>query len=271
MLRITGQGLLMAGLRAAAEAGRPCHLWARWFLVGHVLAMILGLFGLIIAVPRAASWEMDRWTNQLYDVGVAYGSLLHIVLGTLTMLAYGISAQGSRRTLRFCALVFIVSLTMEYVGVTTGWPFGDYAYTQRLGPMILGTVPVAIPLSWCYMGLAAAYLGGRFAPAGAGRSSAVLSIVLPAALLVMWDFGLELAVAHEGARLQYWVWNEDGAYFGVPLQNFVGWAMTACLCFIACRSVGVLPCPRRGRQRIPTAVYAVNGAFVAAVGFTNII
>ena len=238
---------------------RPAAVWhlrATVLLSGHIVAMCFGLFGLIVAIPQVAISGTSSWTNRVYDFGVAYGGLFHIGLGSLAMLAYGISARGRQATLRFFAIVFILSLTMEYVGVRTGWPFGDYRYSDDLGLRIFGTVPFAVPLSWCYMGLAATYLSAWLIPANPHRLAPLVSLMLAIGLLVVWDLGLELAVAHEAASIQYWVWDEEGPYFGVPIMNFMGWALTACLCFMACRFAGVLPDRRHQKPWLPAAIYA---------------
>jgi putative membrane protein len=42
--------------------------------------------------------------------------------------------EGWSRAIWLLALVFIVSLLFESVGVATGWIYGPYHYTDQLGP-----------------------------------------------------------------------------------------------------------------------------------------
>jgi len=65
-------------------------------------------------------------------------------------LAHALPTLGRRRALLLLGLTFGISLTLEAVGVATGWIYGPYAYTDRLGPRLL-SVPVLIPLAWFMM------------------------------------------------------------------------------------------------------------------------
>jgi uncharacterized membrane protein len=49
-------------------------------------------------------------------------------------LAHALPTLGRRRALLLLGLTFGISLTLEAVGVATGWIYGPYAYTDRLGP-----------------------------------------------------------------------------------------------------------------------------------------
>ena len=47
-------------------------------------------------------------------------------------------------------------------------------------------------------------------------------------LMVMWDLCLDpIKSTIEGA----WIWKEGGAYWGVPISNFLGWYLTVFLIF----------------------------------------
>ena len=55
---------------------------------------------------------------------------------------------GWKTALLLLASTFVVSLIFESVGVATGWVYGDYAYTDKLGFKFLGLVPLLIPIAW---------------------------------------------------------------------------------------------------------------------------
>ena len=134
---------------------------------------------------------------------------------------------GPRRTLVFFAAAVAVSLTAELIGTETGWPFGAYEYAKTLGPMVADRVPVVIPLSWFYLGLTC-YLLGRLLLARTGLPDrAAISVSLGVWLLVVWDLVLDPAMAHPLMPMKFWVWHDTGRYFGMPLSNFAGWALTA--------------------------------------------
>src|SRR5262249_15510933 len=47
--------------------------------------------------------------------------------------------------------------------------------------------------------------------------------------LTVWDLVLDPAMANPGLPRTFWVWHVSGPYFGMPVQNFLGWAATATL------------------------------------------
>lgn len=236
--------------------------------------MLFGLAGLLVALPRPELWAGDRVATQVFDFGIRYAGSLHIVLGAAAMLAFGSAAVGWRRTAIFFVLAVVISLAAELIGTGTGWPFGEYAYTDFLGYKIAGQVPFGIPLSWFYVGFAAYLLGGVAAARFALRPAVVWTVAIGAWLLTVWDLVLDPAMAHEAMPIRFWEWGEAGAYLGTPLKNFLGWAVTA-LAFMAPsrvlwrHDVGPLP----GLAWFPCAVYAANVGFgmalAASVGLTG--
>ncbi|HEX5016420.1 MAG TPA: carotenoid biosynthesis protein [Actinomycetes bacterium] len=104
----------------------------------------------------------------------------------------------------------------ERLGSTYGVPFGDYTYTDVLGPSV-GGVPVVIPLAWAMM----AY------PAHVAASTLVwrrwLVPFVTAWALMAWDLFLDPMMVDLGA----WRWTtttpELPGVEGVPLVNFAGW------------------------------------------------
>jgi uncharacterized membrane protein len=63
-------------------------------------------------------------------------------------LLHGSVRLGWRKALLLLALTFSISLLFESVGVATGWVYGPYHYTDKLGPLFLGLVPYLIPVAW---------------------------------------------------------------------------------------------------------------------------
>ena len=140
---------------------------------------------------------------------------------------------GWRHTLVFLGIAFVVGLTLEAIGVATGWVYGGYHYSPRLGPMLF-RVPVLIPLSWfMVIYLAAAIterlLGGQ--PKTWGR--ALWSCLIGAIVATAWDVVGDPQMARTGL----WVWKQPGEFFGVPVHNFAGWLVTSFLVLLIYRVV----------------------------------
>ena len=133
-----------------------------------------------------------------------------------------------RRTVIFFLVSTVLSLSSELIGTGTGWAFGNYEYTAFLGYKILDRVPFSIPLSWFSMGLVS-YLLGQSPRGQAGRAANILVLALGVWLLTAWDLVLDPAMADPSLRVQFWTWHETGPYFGMPIQNLVGWSVTGLL------------------------------------------
>jgi putative membrane protein len=194
-------------------------------LVAHLAALLFALAGLLIALPHPEWWAGDPVAGRVFAFGMTYGGATHIILGAAAVFAFAWVALGSRRTLSFFAVSTVLSLASELIGTGTGWPFGNYEYTAFLGAKVLGRVPFTIPLSWFYVGLAC-YVLGRGVAVRFGKRGAWWALGLGVWLLTAWDLVLDPAMADVGLRVQFWTWRETGPYFGMPLQNLVGWSLT---------------------------------------------
>jgi uncharacterized membrane protein len=197
-------------------------------LTGHLAALLFGLAGLLIALPNPQWWAGDANAVRVFELGMQYAGATHIVLGAAAVFVYGVVALGWRRTVIFFLAATLLSLSSELIGTGTGWPFGNYEYTTFLGYKILGRVPFSIPLSWFSMGLVSYILGSLLATRLGGRRT-LWSLALGVWLLTAWDLVLDPAMADPSLRVQFWTWHESGPYFGMPIQNLVGWSLTGLL------------------------------------------
>jgi putative membrane protein len=228
---------------------------ARVLLVAHSVALTFGLAGILIALPHPELWASSPLGQQTFSFGMQYAGPLHMVLGAAAMLVFGGVTLGWWRTGVFFALACTLSLGAELIGTGTGYPFGNYEYTSGLGYKILDRVPFSIPLSWFYMGLASFMLAGALT-----RWHAVWSVALGAYFLTVWDLVLDPAMAHPNLPLAFWVWHESGPYFGMPIQNFVGWTLTAVLFMGTSRWLWGRTVPHVP-WRYPLAIYVLNMLF----------
>lgn len=234
-----------------------------WWLFGaHAVALVFGLAGLLIALPNPHLWATSPLGVQTFVFGMEHAGALHIVLGALTMAAYGVVRIGWRPTILFFCLATTLSLGMELLGTGTGWPFGTYSYTTGLGQKIGGQVPYTIPLSWFSMGFAGWLLGLGIARRQGWRPVQLVAVLLGVWLLTIWDLVLDPAMAHESLPIQFWVWHQTGPYFGMPLQNFAGWSLTGLL-FMGLSALWSRPAVDVDQlsARLPFWFYVVNTLF----------
>jgi len=159
----------------------------------------------------------------------------------LTLLAFsfailhGAQSLGWRSTLLLLALTFAISLLFESVGVATGWVYGPYHYTDKLGAKFLGLVPLLIPVAWFMMTYPSYVIASRLVPAIKKGWVWRLSVaVLGAVIMTAWDLTMDPMMVAGG----HWVWEQPGAYFGIPLQNYWGWWLTTFITFFLFLSFG---------------------------------
>lgn len=157
------------------------------------------------------------------------------------VLAGFLSLHSGRRWVPAFLALYALSLGSELLGTTVGIPFGEYHYTDALGPKWLGHVPLVIPLSWFFMALPSYALARAALPERPGARVLMASLIL-----LSWDLALDPAMSRATA---YWVWAEPGAYYGMPWLNLFGWYVTGLALMSALallrtdRWIGRLPLP----------------------------
>lgn len=125
-------------------------------------------------------------------------------------------------------LVALVALTygVELLGVATGWPYGEFTYGVRLGPMVGGLVPLALPLFFLPLVfdayLLALHLLGPRADSVARRVPLALALVL----------AVDLVLDPAAVAIGFWSYAAGGPYYAVPLSNFAGWLFTGTLALV---------------------------------------
>lgn len=144
---------------------------------------------------------------------------LQPVLAFAAALVSAVLVLGARRSVVFLVLSLGLTFLLEATGVATGWIYGSYHYSNMLGPLLLGLVPAVVPLFWFTMLLPSYAIALRLAP----RPHTVVVAALSALAMVSWDLSLDPLMVHRG----HWVWETQGDYYGVPLQNYLGWWITA--------------------------------------------
>ena len=162
-----------------------------------------------------------------------------IVILLLFSLWHASVSLGVRLTLAFFAITTVTSWIFEEIGVATGLIYGPYHYTSTLGPW-LGSVPVLIPLAW-FMLVYPSYVVANLIvdgwPVGTpgGRGHLVRLALLGALVMTAWDLVVDPILS--GPTVGAWVWERGGPYYGVPLQNYVGWIVTTFTVYLLYRSV----------------------------------
>ncbi|HMS94138.1 MAG TPA: carotenoid biosynthesis protein [Tabrizicola sp.] len=222
----------ITGLYALFAAAKPLLAGTALFALVPIVSILAPILFVLLHAPRQIGWT---------NLGVFFG------------------------------LAFAISWSYESLSIATGFPFGNYHYTEDLGWQ-LGTVPLLIMPAYfgvCYISWhIARTLTEALDPARAHGWPVVL---VAAFVMVMWDLSMDPSRATVNLT---WIWHDGGAYFGVPFVNFAGWFLCVATIFAAfalwlkrTRANGVAT-PDRPAQAQALALYA--GLFAEFIAFAAI-
>lgn len=180
-------------------------------------------FTIAVVFPVVGAVVLVASAQGLLPPSLSFNPFL-ILAGTLVMrlpLVVGVLPVADRRTVGALAALAVYAYGIEYVGATTGWPYGAFSYGVDLGPMIAGTVPLGLPAFFFPLVvnsyLLVLLLFGDRADRGAIRLPAVVATVV----------AVDLVLDPGAVALGFWSYADGGAYYAVPWSNVAGWLLSA--------------------------------------------
>ena len=241
-----------------------------YLLLGHILAIAFGLAGIVLVLPNIefqAKLAEFSWGSTIFGWSMAGGGVAYMLLATAAVALYAYRTLGIWHWLSFMIPAIALSLGSELLGTSTGFPFGEYRYLSGLGYKIAGLVPFTIPLSWFYLGFSAYIiaLAGLKKFAVSNWLCQFGAIIFGSLCLTSWDFVLDPAMSQ--APVPFWVWDQPGAFFGMPYQNFAGWMGTG-IVFMSVATLlwRVKPFSIPSKDlKLPLAIYLANFAFATVL------
>lgn len=115
-----------------------------------------------------------------------------------------------QRVLLSFALILAGGYASEWLGITTGFPFGSYHYSDVLGLSLFG-VPVAMSMAWAGVMITCLLLADTSSIWHRAWQTGLACVLL------------DLVLDPVAVRLGLWTWHQPGAWFGIPYTNFLGW------------------------------------------------
>ena len=133
----------------------------------------------------------------------------------------------------FLGLAFAAGALSELLGTTYGWIYGQrYYYTAS--DKVFGLVPFSVLITWIAVIYLAYSITNIIDPAknllALKKVEPVGSIAYVLLLSTLDGFlamNLDMILDPVYVRSGGWVWRDGGAYFGVPISNFIGWFFVA--------------------------------------------
>ncbi|MCG1003973.1 MULTISPECIES: bisanhydrobacterioruberin hydratase [Halobacterium] len=201
-----------------SEASTRARVEARLdeLVAGHrfEIAVVFPVVGAVLLLASAWGWlpEPLAFNPYLVLAGVAV-MRLPLVAGLLPL----VDRKAAVAVLALVAYAFAI----EFVGVATGWPYGHFEYLVELGPMLAGSVPLGLPVFFLPL-VVNSYLLVLLL---FGRHTRRAVVRLPAvAAVVVW---MDVVLDPGAVALGFWAYGTGGAYYGVPLSNYLGWVLSA--------------------------------------------
>ncbi|CAB4845003.1 unannotated protein [freshwater metagenome] len=169
-------------------------------------------------------------------------SLTFFVVATFALagLVQAWCTHGTKYAATWFVATALFGFIVEEIGVHSGWPFGEYAYSDSLGPAI-GGVPIVVPLAWAMLShpilVLSRRISRRWAPLVFGWT------------IMAWDLFLDPLMVDAGR----WTWNSESRDIpfitGIPLSNAAGWL----LCGVALGAILHWGLPREHRKSAPSS------------------
>ena len=149
-----------------------------------------------------------------------YFLLFGVAVMRLPLIA-GLAPLVTRKAAAGLVVLCGYTYAIEFVGVLTGYPYGQFTYGVDLGPMLAGHVPAALPLFFLPL-VVNAYL---LCLLSLGDSARRTFVRVPVVILAV--VGMDLALDPAAVSLGFWAYDAGGAYYGVPWTNYAGWILSA--------------------------------------------
>ncbi len=150
----------------------------------------------------------------------------------------------TRRTWLLFSLFFMTGYVAEWIGVHTGFLFGDYYYGKNFGPKI-DEIPILIGVNWAVLTTISHIIIHKI------TSNLYLKAVLGASLMVLLDFFLEQICDFAG------FWHFEG---GAGWFNYVCWWIIAFILHLLAGKFKL-----QGDFKTALHIYSVQLIFTAAL------
>jgi putative membrane protein len=183
----------------------------------------------------------------------------YVLLFFLVYLLGGSLHLGVKRTLSFSVAGYLIAWLSEFSSIHTGFPYGLYYYIDATKDRELWVagVPFMDSLSYVFLAYAsyamALFVMSRVYILETRRiRSALKTRVLATVFFVYLDILID-PVALRGSKWflgQIYGYPAEGAYFGVPISNFLGWFLVGYVLVFVLQKIDSVMARRKVRDNI---------------------
>ncbi|MFT5280724.1 MAG: putative membrane protein, partial [Flavobacteriaceae bacterium] len=155
------------------------------------------------------------------DQFIEAGSIIAVIIISLPAF-FGLYKIYGKRGITAVLILGLLALTIETIGIHTGFPYSPFKYIMEFGYLLFGTTPWTVFIAWSPLVIGSFLLSQVWFKKIWSRLSVYLGI------LVSTDVILDPGAVARGL----WQYSNGGAWFGVPLQNFLGWVLSGVIAYL---------------------------------------
>ena len=232
---------------------------------------ILAIISTLAYAFSDASFKIDPDVMAIVVAPLAVISLAITTLHAAKML-------GWKPALRFVGVGMAIAYVIEEIGVHTGIVFGRYYFTPIMGPK-LDVIPIAIICFWVSLSYIAWVVTNLLiddspTPIRHTPYMIIFRAIVGALIITTFDIIADPFAVANG----WWVWLDGGAFFGVPIHNYVGWFIVAFVSYLVhgyqlrreqLPSIELASLGVRRLSIVPLAMYGLSGIIFIFINFAG--
>tara|TARA_B110000116_G_C16796599_1_gene567191 strand:+ start:471 stop:1271 length:801 start_codon:yes stop_codon:yes gene_type:complete len=220
------------------------------------LAMVIPTIGAILLIASSESMLPNLISFNPYII------LMGTALMRLPLIVMVIPLINKKNGFLLILLTVYV-YAIEFIGITHGWPYGEFTYLIELGPMVSG-VPMGLPLFFIPLVLN----GYLLAVLIVKRAMLDWKFVIPISILLV--IVIDLVLDPAAVKLGFWSYSGGGAsFYGVPYSNYKGWLLSG---FISVFFIHVMFGKDAILQRLENCEFGLDDliSFIVLWGIVNL-
>ena len=140
----------------------------------------------------------------------------------------------------FLILAYFIGMASEWIGIHTGYLFGDYVYGKNLGLLWFG-VPFIIGINWVVLTIISASIVVRI------KVHWFFKAFIGTLLMLFLDILIEPVAI----QIDYWTWQQD-----IPVSNFASWFLVAFIIQLMYFSLRLAE-----PKKVPSVIYIIQVLF----------
>jgi putative membrane protein len=135
--------------------------------------------------------------------------------------------QGGKTTVFLLLFLWVYCWAAEDLSIHTGFPFGNYYYTDALGPKV-DVTPVMLGLNYFWLFVLPAFFVSNLIVNGSftSQGTTVRQLLFTSFIASILISGMDMVVdPMDATKMKEWVWTNNAytGYYGIPYLNYLGY------------------------------------------------